>query len=81
MCFYINHKITKFLYFNHKKQKQQYNRGTLQLLATSLGFGPLIYDTRPVRHQLLEQWFKSYDAICADGGHLGFLRKWTIKCF
>ena len=32
--------------------------------------------TRPDNHQLLEQWFKSYDAICADGGHLAFFAEW-----
>ena len=29
----------------------------------------------PSGHQVLDQWFKSYDAICTEGGQLGCLQK------
>ena len=44
----------------------------ISLFLKSLGLG-----TRPDHHQL--KWVKSYDVICEDGGHLGFLYN-AIQC-
>ena len=59
-----------------RHQTKNVQRPLIHLLLKSLGLN--IYKTS-LPSAILDQWFKSYNAICADDGHLGFLHAYTLS--